>query len=243
MKKSISDIIQGAYLLPVLLSHWDSPTPETTKILKDVDISEMYKLRDLIKYHAYFLRTGIENYPLLRKGLDQYFNIFLCEIFNILDINRKELYMLDYGAGNGEYSKQFIFDNPKSQVLAVDKSFNTSVGRRISYLNMDFELYPDWYNAYYNTFDVVLMSELLHCKNFKGQEYLIHSAQMMLKKGGILIINENIDYEMAWRISKLKGYNRPVVDEKRIVELTKDRFQRKQYEIINQHHVYVYERI
>ena len=243
--KNVTSIIEAAYILPVLIEHWKNPTNESWAILNKhgIDQAELYKYNHLLEYHEQFLRTRAENYPLLRKGLDQYFENDLSEIFNKLGINHKQWYFLDYAAGNGAYAKQFIFDNPWSTALCVDKSLATSLGKRINYMTVDFEKNPDWYKPYLEEFDAILLSEILHCKNFTGKEYLINSSTYMLKKGGILIVNENYDLEMQWRISQIKGKTTRLITDEDIYELTKKRFELINKQTINQHTAYVLQKL
>lgn len=243
--KDITSIIESAYILPVLLEHYKNPSPQSQAILDKHDISskDLYKYHHLLEYHEHFLRTREENYPLLRKGLDEYFDSDLSDIFKLIGIDHKTWYMLDYGAGNGTYAQQFILDNPASQALCVDRHFATKAGRHISYLEVDFEKRPDWYQKYINEFNMVLMSELLHCKDSEGQQHLIWTAKQMLKNDGLLIINENDDLEMYWRIGQLKGRNQKPLTFADLQALTKNKFKFKSKVTINQHNAYVFQKI
>lgn len=240
-------IIDSIYLIPVLLDHLDKPTANTRAILKannidSMDIIEARKIRTLLEYHLHIIQNNYQpNYPLLRQGLREYFNEYLYKIFNQLDIRNKTWYMLDYGAGSGQMSQQFLKTNPDSQVLQVDKEI---IDDSLPSLCVDFEADPKWYHGFKDTFDLVVVSELLHCKTLNWQEYIIKSSIAMLKPGGRLIIVENIDHTMEYRISKIKTTPHPVVMWPLIRKLMKPYKVKLIKQIhINQHYIYYYEKI
>ena len=245
---NVDDIIKNAYVLPVLLDYFENPSRENTELLESVGIAEPLKLmkfKNLLTYHSNFLASRKENYPLLRVGLNEYFEEYLYEIFQLTGFNNKKVYMLDYGSGNGSYSDQMLKDNLHSFVVSVDKDQNHYYPHaRKKVISLDFENDPGWYKVYLQEFDLILLSEILHCKDNRGQEYLMESAVYMLKKGGHLIINENQDYPMQWRISKIKGTSRPLVNRHRVMELAhKVGLKINDLHTINNHHIYVFEKI
>lgn len=238
----LNTLINDAYKLFVLLDHWKNPTAATTAMLEGLDTNDLYKYKSLIEYHVSFLSNGQENYPLLRKGLDEYFDKDLSDIFKLISLTGRVLFMLDYGAGNGKYSDQFLYDNPASVVMAIDRQpVFDKPSRSKQHLNVDFEKEPDWWYPYQDQLDVVFMSELLHCKDVRTQEYLIHSSRMLLKKcGGLLIINENNDLAMQWRIGKLKSTFLSLPD---VAKLCAKGFKLINLQKINLHTISVYEKI
>lgn len=245
-KLSIDDIVSRFYLLPVILDHFDNPTEESEKIIKEAgitDLSTLYRQRSLLQYHLYYISTRNENYPLLREGLDQYFDEHLSDVFKNIGLKGHVAYMLDYGAGDGKYAKQFMIDNPYSQVLCVDRYQINNLPKGVKSIGVDFEKVPDWYHSWRNTFNVVFMSELMHCKDEKGQKYLIDTSYAMLQENGLLIIHENMDYEMQWRISKIKGKSMPIVNKATIDKFIHMKFVFKEQRTINQHTAYVYAKI
>lgn len=213
---TIHNIMDSPYIIPVIFDHLENPTSTTHAIIRenkilDSTIEQFKKLSALMKYHE----NRKEDYPLLQYGLKAYFETNLSSVFRELGIVAQDISMLDYGAGSGVVSEQFKKDNPMSFVTMVDK---------VSYckgtLLYDFEKEPDWYVQYEKYFDLVILSEVLHCKTDKVQEYLIDSSHSMLNDKGKLLIIENIDHCMAWRIGKLKNGHYPIVGPGRVSELT-----------------------
>lgn len=246
---SVNNILDSIYTIPVILDHMDYPTNTTEKILSRLgidngDIEELRNIRSLLEYHLKFIE-GKADYTLLRKGLSEYFNTYLSGMFDRLGLTDKTGTFLDYCCGQGQYAEQWIKDNPKSTVMLVDKVNETMFTSPV-FLQKDFEKDPDWYKNFKNSFDYVLLAEILHCKDDQWQYYLVKSSQAMLKRGGKLIVVENVDYPMAYRISKVKGQEYNVVD----IHKIHDMFHYDQTWktgnkrlCINQHHIYVYEKI
>jgi hypothetical protein len=244
---TVKTLLDSIYYIPVLLEHLREPTHNSRIILTEanIDPEEFRPLQNLLEYHLKFIQGNGENYPLLRQGLKEYFDVYLKDIFKVIGETNQNVIMLDYGSGSGYYSDQFLSDNPDSVAIAVDKEHGQIKSRPNKYLlHIDFEKDPEWYNHYREYFHRVLLSELLHCKDLQGQKYLIGSALALLQPGGRLIINENVDYCMQYRISRLKGRQRTVVAPWDIEDLMR-KFKVKQinHKTINNYHIYVYEKI
>lgn len=245
--KQLSDSI---YLIPVLLDHFKKPTKLTATVLSKVfelsekDIQEFRKAEKLLQYHYQFIQGG-DNYPLLRQGLAQYFDLYLRKIFQKIELTNNKWSVLDYGCGSGQIGLRFKEDNPESKVYSLDKvnpiplkDYGSS-----SFICVDFEKAPLWYKQYPEAFDCVIMSELLHCKNLRWQLYLVNSAHKILKPKGMLIVIENIDYCMAYRIHKLKKTAANVITPLELQKLVLGKFRLKKHTNIHQHQIYVYEKI
>ena len=146
---------------------------------------------------------------------------------------------LDYGCGLGQIGLQFHYDNPNSQVYFLDRENENNLD---NFYKIDFEEYPRWYKDLGVQVDCVIMSELLHCKNQKWQNYLIKSAHHILKPQGTFIVIENLDYAMAYRIGKLKKKAVNVLTPNDVHKLVKG-FKLKKRAAIFQHQIYVYEKV
>jgi SAM-dependent methyltransferase len=242
----LHQILDSIYIIPVLLEHLEKPTFTTTKVLRTNDITpqqieECRKIKDLLLYHYKVIATGFQpNYIQLRQGLKQYYNEYLSGMFKRLDLVDKDYNVLDYGCGSGQVLKQFLRDNPLSAGIGVDKDPQVFTGFR----QKDFEAEPDWYYDYLEYFNLVILSEVLHCKDLKTQQYLIASSDVMLKQKGILIIVENVDYCMEYRISKIKQDNFHVLNEFHIKELMEGTgFKMHNMITINRHNIYEFHKI
>ena len=245
------ELLDSVYLIPAILDHMKQPTKESAYLLANNGIGKSHleearKIEMLLRYHLKMVKEDfVPDYPALRIGLQQYFDLYLKDIWQKIEMVDKPWRLLDYGAGSGQYSDQFLADNMVGEVMMIDKEQS-----RPDIVQIDFEQQPGWYAEYGQQFDVVLLAEVLHCKDEKMQNYLIQSSRIMLKDNGFLVVVENIDYAMAYRISKIKGTPYPVLDEKYMIGLMEQYTQlgggnliiRKQ-ERIQQHIIYVYEKI
>lgn len=243
-------ILDSIYIIPVLLDHMDNPRIETARVLGHAGIGkskleEMKKIRPLLEYHFGIIRNDFNKsgdaYVLLRDGLKTYFDQYLSKIWFELGIRDTDKRLLDYGAGAGQYSDKFLEENMAGDVMMVDKEVT-----RPDMVQIDFEKDPSWYDPHREQFDLVLLAEVLHCKDEAMQKHLIQTSRMLLKPNGHLIIVENIDHAMAYRISRLKGEPRPVLDEKEIqalIETENGRFKEVSKLQIEQHKIYRYEKV
>lgn len=252
---NIQRVLDSIYIIPVILDHLDHPTKNTEAILlaNDInpvdDMKELSKLKDLLWYHKHVIQTGYQpDYALLRSGLKEYFDTYLTDVFKRLNLVGMYGRMLDYGCGNGYYGHQYLKDNPESLVYLMDREIPDSVVKNhanIIPIEDDFEAHPSWFmDKNLKNLDVILMSELLHCKTNAICKYLISSCCTLLKTGGNLIVIENQDPCMEYRISKIKGEPYPVID-----MMTMDRFTMwfplkiRNIISINQHFIYLYEKV
>lgn len=270
MKQSkLKSVLDSVYLVPVLIEHLITGGNDTTnKILHDAcinndEVKEFAGIVELLKYHASMPeRSFIPDYPQLRKGLTQYFYQYLSTIWKQLGMTDMNVNMLDYCCGSGVYGEQFLRDNIASKVTWVDKSLNMTddfmllnkIGSFPGYedaIAIDFEREPNWFYDMFGMrepFNVILLSEILHCKNDEGRKYLIDSSYRMLKKTGLLVINENVDWCMQFRINKLKRENIERVMTPADVESLMStefpfQFQKKKQLSIQNHNIIVYEKI
>ncbi len=263
---TVQEILDSIYIIPILLQHIEEPNENTRAFLHEHGITEdmisksmspavrkqagpgvifpLMELKPLLEYHLEFIRNGNPPYDLLRMGLNQYFDQYLFKCFQLLgEVNQKVL-MLDLGSGDGSYADQFLRDNPESQVICVDKAHTNAfkrLGKQIH--TVDFEKDPEWYHMFVNTFDRVLISELLHCKTERGQSEIIAQALTMTKKFGKIIINENEDYAMAYRISQIKHKPHYIIDLDRVTTLMRDRAVLRKTITINKHTFYVFQKL
>lgn len=238
-------LLDSIYLIPVILDHMDKPCTNTRAILRANDISdeqvaELHKIRHLLEYHKQVVQNKYSgNYPLLRQGLREYYETYLSSMFKAVGLTSCRLFGLDYGCGDGQVAEQFLEDNPESEIVLLDKEpvFNQKS------LTIDFEKEPNWWSNYIGAFSLVILSEVLHCKAPIAQHYLIDSSHNVLADHGFLLISENIDHCMEYRISKIKKKSYPVVDSYEIAQLTYKKFELIKETQINNHKIYLYEKI
>lgn len=248
---NLQRIYDSIYLIPVLLDHFENPSESTRNILHKNGINEAMILelkmqKNLLKYHKHIVQSEYQpDYELLRKGLSEYFWLYLKPVFERLEITDEELIMLDYGCGSGQYSAQFLRNNPKSTVILVDKEEPDldKIGVSAFFEKVNFEEQPKWFEKYKDKFDLILLSEVLHCKSMLGQKYLIHSCQQMLKKKGQLLVIENTDYCMEYRISKIKKGDFKILSKIDLAKLMQEKFVLRNMKELQNHSAYLYEKI
>ncbi len=263
----IRETLDSIYLIPMLLDYLDEPSDTTGKHLIDKgflppDIEELRSIRHLLEYHHLMIKHSFkENYQLLRKGLDEYYTRYLSKIFQLIDLVNTRYTMLDYGCGSGIYGLQFLQNNPQGEVYFLDRQvpFSNGFDRRRHFIITDFEENPNWWNQGYkgngggqlykdgfvDKFNMVLLSELLHCKDEVGRRYLIMSSWQVLQKGGLLVIHENYDLCMLYRMQKIKNKDLSLISLCEIDHLinTLGGFQLKSVTPNNSHNIFIYEKI
>lgn len=235
-----NQIINSVYLLPALIGTIkNGPQDHTDRVLYEFGITnpEEYKeIVNLLEYHLEIVSTDFKYnknlYPLLRDGLNGYYNKYLSNFWQTLSIKDTDFKLLDYGCGDGSYSKSFKKSNPEGIYTLIDKALGT-----------DFITNPNWYKeASIGKYDLILLSEILHCKDFKTRLYLINSSLEMLEKNGRIIINENEDPFMNWRLKELTPYG-TVLNEEDIDNIIKGANKPLKLiskHVINYHKIYTY---
>lgn len=235
MSSNINKVFDSIYLIPALLDHLEKPTVNTAAILEEngINAEDFRELKSMLVYHFQAVRNGyVADYELLRDGLAEYFAAHLSTIFQKLGTVNQKGFVLDYGCGSGQVSDQFKLDNPATEIYKVDKFDGPGI------TVVDFEEDPSWHRGFIEHFDTIILSEVLHCKPYLTQMYLVQSSYRMLVPDGQLIIIENMDYAMAYRISKIKGSNHEVVKPSDIYNLALPMFKVKNQIRINKHIAY-----
>jgi SAM-dependent methyltransferase len=234
MKRTkINDLINFSIIAKMLIE--DNEKVYDYLELTGEEITQAKLLKPFMKYNSVFVSDDkITKYALLREGLDNYFELFLCNIFRDLGITNKKGNFLDFGAGNGIYSKEFKRDNPDATIFQLEKE---------SGMCIDFEKDKDWEKDFIEHFDFVLLSEILHCKGLPGRIAIMKSVNKVLKKGGTLIINENEDIFMDYRLKLLTpgGSMMTINDIESVVSYPRFKL-KKTIKILN-HNVLLYEKI
>jgi len=142
-------------------------------------------------------------YEHLRKGLGAFRRNRGFNLFKANEISGESLKVLDYCGGDGQYLVDFLEENPDSTGVLLDRNpaFRREFGEKVTTLSVDFEKEPSWWKPYVSSFDFIILSEVLHCKNKGGRRYLLNTCQRLLKPGGRLFINEIVpDPIFDWRM-------------------------------------------
>lgn len=156
-------------------------------------------LSDSIKNNSPFLQSShdfnIEHYVL---GLRELYISYSKKIHDIINLQGK-LKILDVGGGAGHFTSTAIEHNPaiegtiiekKEIIEIVKKKITPSYTKNINYIEGD-ALVIDWPTSY----DVVLLSNILHGKSDKECMQLITKAHHSLKPGGRIVINDLTEFQ------------------------------------------------
>ena len=176
--------------------------------------NKIIEIQDLLLYFCnilpYHLDDDLKNikkikpseYSLLRSGLQEYFNTFLSDIFIELNYKNNNWSVLDYGGGNGQYSIEFLKSNPNSKCLILDRVQQFKNTENLMFHELDFqENNINWWKEYSRKFDLVILSELLHCKNETWREYIINSSYEIINDSGRILICEKYPTPyFQWRL-------------------------------------------
>lgn len=168
-------------------------------------------------YHT--LRKGLGqlaeqvSFPLYDKVLKAYHTM---EIINPL--------VLDYCGGNGQYLKH-VLDLVSGTGILIDKDITETVD---AFVNTSYNVRaiqtdvttPMWYNIYMDTFDIILVNEVLHLGNTKWQEDVFKQCEFMLKPGGMLIVGEvQPSPAFDWRMDVLTAGKGSSVSDNNVVDV------------------------
>jgi hypothetical protein len=187
-----------------LLNNHGNLTAKGEKIIR-IESLIRYIIK-MVPYHANddlksFNQISKSEYFLLRQGLGEYFLIYQSKLFTKLGYLNKEWRVLDYAGGAGKYSKNFLEHNPKSHCTVIDREKQYKKELQILFKEIDFEKNPLWYQNHHQKYNLIILSEILHCKNRETREYIIKSAYTLLdKEGEILIIEKTPTPYFQWRM-------------------------------------------
>lgn len=245
----IEKMLRLPYVLPIILAHLEKQEEWHYYFFRELGISafdlrQFKKVESLVKYHV---KSAEENgdYGLLRQGLAEYFREYLTGIWQMVSLVDTDKSLLDYGCGAGEYSRQWLLDNPRGSAVLVDKApyYGKELFKGAEYKQVDFLKDKGWFSQFFWQFDVVLLAEVLHCKEDADREYLWKSARLMLKTGGSMVIIENVDWAMQLRLSRNGGGGQVLTPEMIKAMIPSEYFILRSIHKINSHYIYRYDKL
>ena len=163
-------------------------------------------------------------YAILRGGLAAYFHghikeTFLDAILPVVDYELPDLThstgvrVLDLGAGSGAYGLAVKEKRPVEVNLTLaDRKEVTSAlfaavaadSIAVTIASADFEEDPVWYGKFpfCASFDVIILAEVLHCKNVSTRTKLLLACRSILRQGGkLLVVEQNRNPRLNWRMA------------------------------------------
>jgi 2-polyprenyl-3-methyl-5-hydroxy-6-metoxy-1,4-benzoquinol methylase len=154
--------------------------------------------------------TNPDDYEQLRRGLVQYANENIKSTFEgcivHLELPEFPIRVMDIGGGNGQYCDYFKNIYPQTNCTVVDKVWpaEDSIYNHAR-VKVDFiKSKVDWIKGHSISYNVVMLNEILHCKSEAEQQDLIHTAWLLLKKGGYLIVvDQSYSHQFNLRMAML----------------------------------------
>lgn len=155
-------------------------------------------------------KTDPTKYAQLRTGLDNYAVAFLSDMRRWVtqQVAFDGALMFDFCGGNGGYLHEFLRAWPQANGMLFDKAPGgvhpsdvvLQMGIKQGDAMGDDRFFLDQAGAY----DVVLMSEILHCKGPTERNFLLRRAKSLLKPTGVLLIIEQYpNLRLEWRMTDM----------------------------------------
>ncbi len=146
-------------------------------------------------------------YQKLRGGLDNYARAFMPDMHYWIT-QQAALdggLFFDFCGGDGGYLHSFLKAWPQAQGMLFDRApkppLNLDTGPRMSVMVGDALGDHVWFACQAGAYDVVLMSEILHCKGPKDRQFLLQRAKSLLKPTGVLLVVEQYpNLRLEWRM-------------------------------------------
>lgn len=183
-------------------------TEEGVNVAACVELLE-YELEMVQRQLSGVTETDPAMYEKLRRGLHAYTLHFLPEMLewvrSLLPVDGNTYAVLDYCGGDGAYIEHVCSGTAYVDGWLIDKApgrqseLARKVGVNVRQGNVleDPELTSDLGGF----FDMIIMSEILHCQGMEGRATMIGQAYTMLKPGGQLIVIEQFPGKrMDWRL-------------------------------------------
>lgn len=212
--------------------HESGPRPVLTDIGKRV-----VACADLLEYEFTMLNKQVDGraqatdpalYSQLRKGLSAFADNFLQpmlafisnELYTVNPNKPEQLEVLDFCGGDGYYLKALRDHDPLLKLTLVDRVAMPELDAQAHNIeslagdvladngaNPILDLHFDD-----RRFDLIIMSEILHCKGAENRAKLIRSAASLLKPGGKLIVIEQFpNSRLEWRMEVMTGEGKTLI--------------------------------
>lgn len=187
-------------------------TPAGERVVACADLLE-YEYSMIQQQLDSNFKTDPAKYRALRKGLENYAGAFLPEMVDWVSrggdapMDVKPL-MFDFCGGNGGYLRAFLRFNPDAAGMLFDRDPGVGelggVLNRMGIYSGDAMGSSVWFASQAGAYDVVLMSEILHCKGKEERLFMLRRAKSLLKPGGsILVVEQFPGLRMEWRMNDM----------------------------------------
>lgn len=146
-------------------------------------------------------------YAQLRTGLREYANRFLRPMLEwaMQDAKAGSQMVLDYCGGSGPYARAAAQAGDNT-VWLIDKALHPTDCEEFGHLGVTLRVgnvleQPELTEDLAGFFDLIVMSEILHCQPEAGRAVMLQQCYNMLAPGGKLVVIEQIPTtRMEWRL-------------------------------------------
>lgn len=155
-------------------------------------------------------KTDPAKYKALRGGLDNYAVAFLPDMHTwIADqapTTTKTPRFFDYCGGSGGYLASFLATHKGAQGLLFDREpgvtkTSAAVLSRMGIMAGDAFGDDLFFTNHAGAYDVVLLSEILHCKGPSDRQFLLQRAKSLLRPDGVVLVVEQYpNLRLEWRM-------------------------------------------
>lgn len=171
---------------------------------------------DLIEYELAMVQRQLDGvtktdpvmYEKLRRGLYAYTLHFLPDVLNwvteMVPVDASTYAVLDYCGGDGCYIEHIAGGKSYVDAWMIDKAPGRTAQLQRMGVNVrqgDVLSDPSVTEDLDGFFDLIIMSEILHCQGAKGRADMLAQANAMLKPGGMLVVIEQFPgRRLDWRL-------------------------------------------
>lgn len=154
--------------------------------------------------------TNPAKYEKLRVGLDNYAVAFLPDMRRWVtqQVALDGGLMFDFCGGSGGYLHEFLRTWPQANGWLFDKAPGVlqpaDVAMQMGVKQGDAMGDDQFFRNHAGAYDVVLMSEILHCKGAAERNFLLRRAKSLLKPTGVLLVIEQYpNLRLEWRMTDM----------------------------------------
>lgn len=195
---------------------------ENGKVLPTEQGLAVARCVELLEYEMTMMQRQLDGntatdpalYEKLRSGLAHYTQEFLPHMLKwvrgcaeAMASDLGTVSVLDYCGGDGVYIRTLAAEVPQVDAWLMDRAVgptrelaNAGVTVRIGDVLTDAEMTEDLTGF----FNIIIMSEILHCKGKEDREKMLQQAYDMLAPGGVLLVIEQYpNSRLEWRMQDM----------------------------------------
>lgn len=186
-------------------------TPAGLRVVECVELLE-YEFSMMQQQLSGDFKTDPVKYQGLRVALGNYTKQFMPDMLRWVAEQRLgddpvQVFM-DFCGGDGVYVKHWLRAWPDSYGMLFDRTtpeeMDADIAQQLAAFGGDALGSDQFFETYAGTYDVLLMSEILHCKGFTERALLLERAKKLLRPGGVLLVIEQYpNLRLEWRMQDM----------------------------------------